>query len=199
MRWNDTLATYLLAIPQDSLDLVDRQMLIFGVNNVEAFQNLSHDKSAENIFSNSIDTWKNLNNFKFIENVGNCFAAMHSMEEIYNEFYTTPDRIRKRLLQDPDAYPGNTIISKVLRDREYRDFLTHIHGQAEYYHYLAAYLRWENSKNMKLMGVTDEEVRNFIEENNKKEVTSQPIPEQDAFRTPPIDIDSLPAFKDWIK
>ena len=103
------------------------------------------------------------------------------------------------MLQNPDAYPGNSIFSKVLRDKEYRDLLAHIHIKAEYYHYLADYLRWENSKNMKLMGVTDEEVRNFIEENNKKEVTSQPIPEQDAFRTPPIDIDSLPAFKDWIK
>ena len=50
MKWNDTLATYLLAIPQDSLDLVDPQLLFYGVNNVTAFQNLSHDKSAENIF-----------------------------------------------------------------------------------------------------------------------------------------------------
>lgn len=67
MKWNDTLATYLLAIPQDSLDLVDPQLLLYGVNNVTAFQNLSHDKSAENIFSNSIDTWKNLGNFEFIK------------------------------------------------------------------------------------------------------------------------------------
>ena len=199
MKWNDTLATYLLAIPQDSLDHMDFQMLLFGVNNVTAFQNLSHDKTTESIFSNSIDTWKNLGNFEFIENVGNCFAAMNSMEEIYNEFYNTSDRIRQRMLQDPDAYPGNTIVSKVLRDKEYRDLLTHIHIQAEYYHYLAAYLRWENSKNMELMGVTEEEVKNFIEESNKKEGTSQPAPDQNAFHTPPIDTDGLPDFKDWMQ
>ena len=89
---------------------------------------------------------------------------MNSMEEIYNEFYNTSDRIRERMIRNLDAYPGNSIVSKVLRDKEYRDLLAHIHIQAEYYHYLAAYLRWDNSKNIKLMGVTDEEVRNFIEE-----------------------------------
>ena len=57
MKWNDTLATYLLAIPQDSLDLVDVQLLLYGVNYVTAFQNLSHVNSSVIIFSNSIDTW----------------------------------------------------------------------------------------------------------------------------------------------
>ena len=199
MKWNDTLATYLLAIPQDSLDLVDRQMLLYGVNNVTAFQNLSHDKSAENIFSNSIDTWKNLGNFEFIENVGNCFAAMNSMEEIYNEFYGTSDRIRERIIQNLDAYPGNSPASKVLRDREYRDHLAHIHSQAEYYHYLAAYIRYENVKNMKLMGVSEEEVKNFVDEKNKEKVSRSPAPDQNTFYTPPIDSKNLPVFKDWIK
>lgn len=199
MKWNDTLATYLLAIPQDSLDLVDVQLLLYGVNNVTAFQNLSHDKSAENIFSNSIDTWKNLGNFEFIENVGNCFAAINSMEEIYNEFYGTSDRIRERMIQNLDAYPGNSPASKVLRDREYRDHLAHIHSQSEYYHYLAAYIRYENAKNMKLMGVSEEEVKSFVEEINKEKVSSGSAPDQNTFYTPPINSESLPAFKDWIK
>ena len=199
MKWNDTLATYLLAIPQDSLDLVDRQMLLYGVNNVTAFQNLSHDKSAENIFSNSIDTWKNIGNFEFIENVGNCFAAINSMEEIYNEFYGTSDRIRERMIQNLDAYPGNSPASKVLRDREYRDHLAHIHSQSEYYHYLAAYIRYENAKNMKLMGVSEEEVKSFVEEINKEKVSSGSAPDQNTFYTPPINSENLPAFKDWIK
>ena len=199
MGWNDTLATYLLCIPDDTIDLIDKDTLRFCVNNVTAYYTLSHDKSAENIFSNSIDTWKNLGNFEFIENVGNCFASINSMEEIYNEFYSTPDRIRERMIQNLDAYPGNSPAAKMLRDREYRDHLAHIHSQAEYYRYLAAYIRYQNAKNMKLMGVTEENVRSFIEENNKKEVTGQQAPDQNTFRNPPIDADKLPAFKDWIK
>jgi hypothetical protein len=199
MGWNDTLATYLLSIPDDSIDLIDKDTLRFCVNNVTAYYTLSHDKSAESIFSNSIDTWKNLGNFEFIEHVGNCFASINSMEEIYNEFYSTPDRIRERMLQNLEAYPGNSPAAKMLRDREYRDHLAHIHSQAEYYRYLAAYIRYQNAKNMKLMGVTEENVRSFIEENNKKEVTGHQAPDQNAFRTPPINADNLPAFKDWIK
>ena len=199
MGWNDTLATYLLSIPIDSIDLVNQDTLRYCVNSVTAFYNLSHDKSTENIFSHSIETWKNLGSFEFIENVGNCFAAMNSMEEIYNEFYGTSDRIRERMIQNLDAYPGRSPASKVLHDREYRDHLAHIHSQAEYYRYLAAYIRYENAKNMKLMGVSEEEVKSFVEARNKEKVTSGTAPDQNTFYTPPIDANSLPALKDWIK
>lgn len=199
MGWNDTLATYLLSIPMDSIDLVNQDTLRYCVNSVTAFYTLSHDKSAENIFSNSIDTWKNLGNFEFIENVGNCFAAMNSMEEIYNEFYTTSNRIKERMIQNLDAYPGRSSVSKMLRDREYRDHLAHIHSQAEYYHYLAAYIRYENARNMELMGVSEEEVRCFVDEKNKEKVGSGSAPDQNTFYTPPIDSENLPDFKDWIK
>ena len=199
MGWNDTLATYLLSIPLDSIDFVNQDTLRFCVNSVTAFYNLSHDKSTENIFSNSIETWKNLGNFEFIENVGNCFASINSMEEIYNEFYSTSDRIRERMIQNLDAYPGRSPVSKMLHDREYRDHLAHIHSQVEYYRYLAAYIRYENAKNMELMGVSEVEVKSFIEESHKKEVTGLQTPDQNAFRTLPIDTDKLPEFKDWLK
>ena len=194
MRWNDTLAAYLLSIPMDSIDFINQDTL-----RLTAFYTLSHDKSTENIFSNSIETWKNLGSFEFIENVGNCFASIHSMEDIYNEFYGTSDRIRERMIQNLDAYPGHSPVSKILHDREYRDHLAHIHSQAEYYHYLAAYIRYENAKNMKLMGVSEEEVKSFVEERNKEKVASGSAPDQNTFYTPPINAENLPDFKDWIK
>ena len=86
MRWNDTLATYLLAIPMDSLDFVDQSQLLYCINNVTAYYTLNYDKSAENIFSNSIDTWKNIGIFEFIENTGQCFADIKNIKEIYDEF-----------------------------------------------------------------------------------------------------------------
>ena len=197
--WNDTLAAYLLAIPMDSLDFVDQNQLLFGINNVTAYYTLNHDKSAENIFSNSIDTWKNLGNFEFIENTGQCFADIKNIKEIYDEFLGTTDRIRGRMVQNLEACPGNTLGSKVLHDKEYRNHLAHIHSQSEYYHYLAAYVRWKNVKNMQLMDVSEEELKQFIEERDKKQITIGVIPEQESFRTPEINPDSLPDFKNWIK
>lgn len=199
MGWNDTLATYLLAIPEDSLDLVDQDQLFSCINNVTAYYSLPHDNSVERIFSNSIDTWKNLGNFEFIENVGQCFADIQSIQTIYDEFFSTTDRIRTRMMQNLDACPGNSIASKVLHDAEYRSHLMQIHSQGEYYHYLAAYLRWKNAKNKELMEVTEEELKRFVEERSKKEAYSQSAPEQDSFRTPRINPDDLPDFKDWIK
>lgn len=199
MGWNDTLATYLLAIPKDSLDLVEQDQLFSCINNVTAYYSLRHDNSAERIFSNSIDTWKNLGNFEFIENAGQCFADIQSIQTIYDEFFSTTDRIRQRMMQNLDAYPGNSTASKVLHDAEYRSHLMQIHSQGEYYHYLAEYLRWKNAINMELMNVTKEELTRFTEEKSKKEASSHSAPEQDSFHTPRINADNLPDFKDWIK
>ncbi len=199
MSWNDTLAAYLLAIPMDSLDIVDQNQLLYGINNVTAYYTLNHDKSAENIFSNSIDTWKNLGNFEFIENTGQCFADIKNIKEIYDDFLGTTDRIRSRMVQDLEACPGKTLGSKVLHDKEYRNHLAHIHSQAEYYHYLAAYVRWKNVKNMQLMDVSEEELKHFIEERDKNQVNIGEAPEQEMFRTPVINPDGLPDIKDWLK
>ena len=199
MGWNDTLATYLLSIPEDSLDLIDNNTLLPYINSVTSYYTLSHDKSAESIFSNSIDTWKNLGSFEFIENVGQCFADINSISDIYDEFFSTTDRIRERMMQNIDACPGNTLASKVLHDNEYRDHLMKIHSQADYYHYLSAFIRWKNTKNLELMGVTEEELKHFIEERSRQQKDTQPVPDQGEFRTPPISRDSLPVFKDWIE
>lgn len=198
MRWNDTLATYLLVIPKDSLDLFDQDQLYSCINNVTAFYSLSHDNSAEHIFSNSIETWKNIGNFEFIENVGQCFADIQSIQSIYDEFFSTTDRIMNRMMQNPDAYQGNSIASKVLHDAEYRVHLMQIHSQRDYYLYLAAYLRWKNAKNMEMMDVTEEELKQFLEERNRKEASSQSAPDQNSFRTPGLNPNALPDFKDWI-
>ena len=199
MGWNDTLATYLLAIPEDSIDLVDINQLLYCINNVTAFYTLNHDKSAENIFSNSIDTWKNISNFEFIENIGQCFADINSIETIYGDFINITDHIRERIIKNPDAYQGNSMVSKALHDKEYRNHLHQIHSQGEYYHYLAAYLRWKNAKNMKLMNVSESELKHFIRERDKKQENREPAPEQQSFHKPRINVDSLPDIKDWLK
>ena len=199
MGWNDTLAAYLLAIPEDSLDFLDPNQLLFYINNVTAYYTLNHDNSAENIFSNSIDTWKNIGSFEFIENTGQCFADIKNIKEIYDEFLSTTDRVRSRMIQNLEAYPGNTLGSKVLQDKEYRNHLAHIHSQAEYYHYLSSYIHWKNAKNLELMKITEEELKRFIEESSKKQESKDPAPDQNTFRTPRIDPIGLPDIKDWLK
>ncbi|MBR6272093.1 MAG: hypothetical protein IKR29_00820 [Bacteroidales bacterium] len=52
---------------------------------------------------------------------------------------------------------------------------------------------------MQLIGVSEEELKNFIEERNKNQITIGDAPEQESFRTPVINPDSLPDIKDWLK
>ena len=85
----------------------------------------------------------------------------------------------------------------MLHDGEFRTHLARIHGQAEYYLYLAAYIRWQNTKNMKLIGVTEEEVKRFVVEPRKKVDMDTKAPDQDSFRTPNIDPNGLPDIKEW--
>lgn len=85
LGWRDTLATILLAIPQDSLDDPKYSSTIESVVMLFGLPSFTYDNTAEQIFSNTIETWKNMGNFQFISNVGDCFSAMHSIQEEYYE------------------------------------------------------------------------------------------------------------------
>lgn len=50
-----------------------------------------------------------------------------------------------------------------------------------------------------MMGVSKEELRRFIEERDKNQITVGEAPDQESFRTPLINPDNLPAFEDWLK
>ena len=81
----DSVATWLVNIsPKDVARLGD-ELLMGAYSDVINLPVISHDKTAEKIFSGNIDTWKNMGNFKFIDNVGACFASMDWMADYYNE------------------------------------------------------------------------------------------------------------------
>ena len=49
------------------------------------------------------------------------------------------------------------------------------------------------------MDITEEELKHFIEERDKKQIGIGNAPEQESFRTPVINPDSLPDIQDWLK
>ncbi len=51
-----------------------------AVNEVFQAPIIRHDQTAETIFSSNIDTWKNMGNFQFVDNVGACFSQMNWIE-----------------------------------------------------------------------------------------------------------------------
>ena len=84
MSVRDSIATWMLSLPQDSLDLIPPTEMVDIINEVLAgIDFLTHDKTAENIFSNNIETWKNMQKFRFIDNVGSCFSRMNTDENYW--------------------------------------------------------------------------------------------------------------------
>ena len=62
MASNDSIATWLLSKPVEDLELMPEMELDNLINQTFNLLFLTYDKSAENIFSNNIETWKNMGN-----------------------------------------------------------------------------------------------------------------------------------------
>ena len=78
MEHADTVSAWLLNLPLDKVDSLDQNSLLSLMDEVMYIPIFVYDKTAEGIFSDDIETWKNMGNFQFIDNVGKCFSNMHT-------------------------------------------------------------------------------------------------------------------------
>ena len=195
----DTVATLLLAIPQDSLDAPKyrpyTQRLIYTFPAVS----LAYDRTAEQIFSNSIETWKNVGNFGFIDNVGKCYSDMKSIEKEYGEYRQWLESLTQQVIDHMDEYPGQSVSSKSLRDAGVRRGLVSLHSHVNHYRYLANYIRYANRENMRMIGIDEEEVMRFVEEHKEELTDSGDEPLLDDYKTPYLKADSIPNAKAWLE
>ena len=92
-------------MPVDELELMPKATLEELIYDAVSNSFVSFDKAAENIFSNNLETWKNLGNFQFINNVGDCFTRMHSIEDYWN------DRVKEeeKTFDDISGNPSNIL------------------------------------------------------------------------------------------
>ena len=198
MATRDTIVTYLLAMPVDSLDSPECEAIH---NLLFSWPLLTHDKTAESIFSNSIETWKNMGNFLFINGVGKMFAQMDAYEKMHAEFFEEIQERIKYVKNNPDEFPGRTIDSKLLQDKVYRAMLQRYHNRADQYLYVAYHMRYINKLNMKLMDISEEEVVEFAHkyDTSAEELVGEEKKSFREFATPALDADSLPDVREWVK
>jgi hypothetical protein len=78
MEHADTVSAWLLNLPLDKVDSLDQDALLSLMDEVMYIPIFVYDKTTEGIFSDDIETWKNMGNFQFIDNVGKCFSNMHT-------------------------------------------------------------------------------------------------------------------------
>ena len=129
MEHADTVSAWLLNLPMDKVDSLDQDALLSLMDEVMYIPIFVYDKTAEGIFSDDIETWKNMGNFQFIDNVGKCFSNMHTIEEEWTAFSEEMDEVRDAVLYHPEQYTGNSWSSKYLNDPVFRQILRNFHNR----------------------------------------------------------------------
>ena len=190
----DTATAWLLNIPKDTLDVMDQDELLPIIAKAKSINYLNYDKSTENIFSNSIETWKNMGNFQFIDLVGKSFSLMHLCEEKWNNYQEDLSNTFNEIASHPDQYPGETRAAKIARDPGMRQKLLMIHSLRKWAYFNAECLRYYNRKNMKAVDITEQELMDFMEKRRQEITIDQPEPKYEDIDIPKINPDSLTTY-----
>ena len=190
----DTAAAWLMSLPTKKLELLPDDVMRsvkLLLNDATNVSQLPYDKITENIFSHSIDTWKNMNNVLFVENVGMCFSMMSFFSEYWNGEFDAYDDVFSKILQESDgALSWKEFTIKKLQSNEVRQKLANTHNLRCWLQQSKDLLRFYNYKNMALIGITEDELRDFIEE-RRKEIKIDMEEPDDFYYTPALDPDSL--------
>ena len=180
----DSIGTWLRSLPQNELDKIPPQDVGGILNEMLSLINfMSHDKTAENIFSNSFETWKNMgnSNYLFIDNVGACFSRMNADENNWNEWVSEYETTISDVVSQ--IQPGEHTLTKLLTDNAFRKKTEDFHVRKAWLDYVAADIRYLNLKNMEFMGIKHEDVMAFASERSRQLMINIPEPAQSDFRT----------------
>jgi len=167
MARKDTVATWLMSLPEDVVKNVPPDYFDEAIREIIFLQVLSHDKTAENIFSSNMDTWKNMGNFRFIDNVGDCFSNMNWMENYWNRQVEDTEAIFLRVTKEAQKNSDHLIV-RLLKDEDMRIYLNRIHSISLWFEGNAKSYRQMNRLNMKLMDITEKEVMDFTDDKEEK-------------------------------
>ena len=190
MEHADTVSAWLLNLPLDKVDSLDQDALLSLMDEVMYIPIFVYDKTTVGIFSDDIETWKNMGNFQFIDNVGKCFSNMHSIEEEWTAFSEEMDKVRDAVLYHPEQYPGNSWGSKYLNNPVFRQILRNFHNMRCWLQNKIEKIRYHNYVNMVTIGITEQELLEFIEMREKEIEVDKEKP-GDIIYTPNINPDSI--------
>ena len=191
LAYRDSIATWLLSLPVEKVAKMDDRPIDDALVEFCSLPLVNHDRTAEAIFSSHIDTWKNMGNFKFIDNVGWCFSYMNTFEEGYNQRVREIVDINNNIIDHPGDFPGNTKVERLLRNETMRSELRSIHKLRRGIDFDIANIRIENRNNMRLIGIPEKEVLAFTDDIGAAAEYEEEVLDLLDFDKPDIEIDSV--------
>ena len=195
----DSVAVWLLRLPIEEVERLGEEPFEDAVNEVFQAPIIRHDQTAETIFSSNIDTWKNMGNFQFVDNVGACFSQMNWIEGKNNQYSVEYTDHQARIFNNFSDYPGKTFTEKLLRDELARRQLQMPNSYKAWLAYCSDNLRRMNRKNMKLIGIPEEEVFAFTEARSDVAIEEDPEPDYSVFMKPHPDKESIDSNLDYAR
>ena len=195
----DSISAWLMSKPVDELELLPAEELTDMVEQVTTFFFLSYDKSAENIFSNNIETWKNMGNVQFIDQVGQCFSAMNSIEEYWHKWATNINETTIEISDHPNSYEGSNLPMKILRNEKMRHYIKSIHTMRNWLQYTSAVMRYHNRSNMAAIGIKEKAVLDYTNAREQTTGKEEDAPNQKDYYTAPIEPASLTSMQKYNK
>ena len=190
MERADTVSAWLLNLPLNKVDSLNQDSLLTLMDELMYIPLIIYDKTTEGIFSDDIETWKNMGNFLFIDNVGKCFSDMRTIEKEWTAFSEEMDAARDAILYHPEQYSGNSWCSKYLNDKAFRQLLRNFHNRRCWLYNQIEKIRYYNYLNMAAIGISEQELYDFIEMREKEIKIDKEKPDDD-FYTPRINPDSI--------
>ena len=195
----DSIAVWLLRLPIDEVAELGDDPFEAAIQEVFQAPIIRHDNTAETIFSSNIDTWKNMGNFQFVDNVGACFSQMNWIEETINKSAVEYAEHQTRFFNNYSDYPGITATEKLLKDEQVRRQLQIPNSNKAWLAYCSDNLRRMNRKNMKLIGISEKEVLAFTDARADVAVEEDPEPDYSVFMKPHPDKESIDANLDYAR
>ena len=195
----DSISVWLLRMPIEEVERLGEEPFKDAVNEVFQAPIIRHDQTAETIFSSNIDTWKNMGNFQFVNNVGACFSQMNWIEEKINEDAVEYAEHQARIFNNFSDYPGKTFTEKLLRDEPARKHLQLPNSFKAWLAYCSDNLRRMNRNNMKLIGIPEEEVLLFTDARAEVDIEEGPEPDYSVFIKPYPDKESIDSNLDYAR
>jgi hypothetical protein len=190
----DSIGTWLLSLPQDSLDKIPAKE-VQGILNemLSLVEYMSHDKTAENIFGNSFETWKNMGNrnYRFIESVGASFARINSDENNWNEWVMEYEKTINNVLSQ--MQPGEHTLTKLLNDNGVRQKLESFHVRKYWLDYVSAHNHYLNKINLDIIGLKEKDIKAYTAKRKLENPPDEPQPSD--FRSDQLKPDSLVTLK----
>lgn len=134
---------------------------------------LQRDKTAENIFTNDISTWREVGNMRFISSVGECYSFINDIEKNYRVQLDRKNELRQRFIEELDyeKMTGGECVAAILDMKGAKLFIDDFTGGFIPYFEssINALLRF-NDNNMALIGVTREELVEFVKAEEKRDI-----------------------------